>query len=63
MIKTVEEWKDIKFPATNSMQEMIKAKSWLFDSAKALHKWVIGEELSEEEFDKAISIASQHYVR
>lgn len=61
--KTVEEWKELKFPPTKTLQEMIATRAWLFDSAKQLYRWPVGEEMTEEEFDKAISSAADHYVR
>lgn len=35
-------------------------KSWLFNSAKVLNKWAIGEPLTEEEFDVGIKRAADH---
>lgn len=58
--KTVEEWKELKFPTAKTLKDLIKNKTWLFDSAKQLHKWPVGEEMTEEEFDKAIEEAANH---
>jgi len=35
-------------------------KSWLFNSAKTLNKWALGEVLTEEEFDAGIKKAAEH---
>lgn len=39
------------------------SKDWLYNSAARLHKWVVGEELTKEEFLKALDDASKHFVR
>jgi hypothetical protein len=62
IMKTVEEWKALKFPEPRDLQEFIKNKSWLFGAAKAKYKWVIGEELSEEDFDECISNVMEHSI-
>lgn len=36
-------------------------KSWLFNSAKVLNKWALGEVLTEEEFDAGIKRAAEHF--
>lgn len=62
MLKTIEQWAEEKFPFAITLQDLIKNKRWLFESAKQLHRWPSGLELTEEEFDEAISIAEGHHV-
>lgn len=62
IMKTVEEWKALKFPEPKNFQEFIKNMGWLFGAAKAKYKWVIGEELSEEQFDECISNVMEHSI-
>lgn len=38
-------------------------KSWLFNSAKVLNGWAVGEVLTEEEFDAGIEKSANHTPR
>ena len=69
--KTLEEWRSIKMPVKyfegifnpitgEQAIDFYSDKSWLFNSAKVLNKWAVGEVLSEEEFDEGVSKASNH---
>jgi hypothetical protein len=58
MRKTIEQWKLELLPQPRSSlgwspQEELKvgSKDWLYNSAKILNKWAIGEELTKEEFE------------
>lgn len=42
--KTVETWSEEK-----------RTPAWLFAAARAKHRWPIGREVTEAEFDKAIA--------
>jgi len=67
----LEYWKDLKMPSRyfagkfNSLTgqpsvDFYNDKTWLFNSAKMLNKWAIGEELTEEQFDAGIEKALNH---
>ncbi len=45
--KTVEEWRDIK-----------KTIPWKFQAAKTYDHWPVGKELTEADYDLAISLVS-----
>ena len=38
------------------------SKDWLYNSAKILNKWAVGEELTKEEFEAGLEKAANHYV-
>ena len=57
-VKTLEGG-EISFTAENGI-DFYNDKSWLFNSAKILNKWAIGESLTEEEFDAGIEKAAKH---
>lgn len=70
--KTLEEWRELKMPVKyfegrfnsisgEKMIDFYNDKSWLFNSARVLNKWAVGEILTEEEFDKGIDRAVNHY--
>lgn len=68
--KTIEQWKLELLPQPKDKrgwgpQEELKAgsKDWLYNSAKMLHKWAVGEEMTKEEFEAGLQRAATHYVR
>ncbi|RTK98736.1 MAG: hypothetical protein EKK57_11205 [Proteobacteria bacterium] len=40
----------------------VGSKDWLFNSAKILNKWAVGEEMTKEEFEAGLDRAATHYV-
>lgn len=70
MLKTIEQLKLELLPQPKNPkigwqrgEELGVSKDWLFNSAKQLHKWAVGEEMTEEEFKQKLKEAAEHYVR
>ena len=70
MLKTVEQLKSELLPQPKDIkkgwqrgEELGVSKDWLFNSAKQLFKWAVGEEMTEEQFKQCLKEASEHYVR
>ena len=72
ILKSIDEWREQKMPRVyfegkfnfidgSQMIDYTKDKGWLFDSAKMLNGWAIGEVLTEAEFDAGIKKAADHY--
>jgi hypothetical protein len=39
------------------------SKDWLYNSAKILKRWAVGEEMTKEEFEAGLAESAVHYVR
>lgn len=70
MLKTIEQLKKELLPQPKDPkkgwqrgEELGVSKDWLFNSAKQLHNWAVGEEMTEEQFKQGLEKAAQHYVR
>lgn len=68
--QTIEYWKRELLPRPKSptgrwapQEELNYSKDWLFNSAKQLFKWAVGEEMTKDEFVSALEQAAVHYIR
>lgn len=51
-LRPFEEWAAVK-----------KSAKWEVAAAKAMHRWPLGKEMSEADYDKAIVAATTHTIR
>lgn len=71
LLPSPQDWKKLKEPLREKYRgvwmpgEELRAgsKDWLFNSAKILKHWAVGEELTKEEFEAGLEEAAVHYVR
>ena len=69
-LKTIEQWKKELLPQPRDPkkgwqpgEELGYSKDWLFNSAKIMMKWAVGEEVPKEDFEAALEMAANEYVR
>jgi len=71
LLPSPQDWKKLKEPARSRYEDVWMpgeelrnpSKDWLFNSAKILKKWAVGEEMTLEEFEAGLAEAAVHYVR